>query len=40
MMNLRMLLEDAITPAGLRDTNACVYVTLSRKAGSDVSAPR
>jgi SAM-dependent methyltransferase len=31
LMNLRMVLEDAITPAGLRDTNACVYVTLSRK---------
>jgi SAM-dependent methyltransferase len=31
LMNLRMVVEDAITPAGLRDTNACVYVTLSRK---------
>lgn len=31
LMNLRMLVEDAITPAHLRDTNACVYVTLSRR---------
>lgn len=31
LMNLRMMVEDWITPAGLRDTNACVYVTLSRK---------
>jgi SAM-dependent methyltransferase len=30
-MNLRMLVEDAITPAQIRDTNASVYVTLSRK---------
>jgi len=33
LMNLRMFVEDAITPANLRDTNACVYVTLSRKPG-------
>ena len=32
LMNLRMIVEDAITPAQLRDTNACVYVTLSRKS--------
>jgi SAM-dependent methyltransferase len=31
LMNLRMVLEDAITPASIRETNACVYVTLSRK---------
>jgi SAM-dependent methyltransferase len=31
LMNLRMTAEDAATPAELRDTNACVYVTLSRK---------
>lgn len=31
LMNLRMLFEDRITPAHLRDTNASVYVTLSRK---------
>jgi SAM-dependent methyltransferase len=30
-MNVRMLVEDRITPANLRDTNASVYVTLSRK---------
>lgn len=30
-MNLRMVLEDRITPPALRDTNASVYVTLSRK---------
>jgi hypothetical protein len=30
-MNLRIALEDRITPAALRDTNACVYVTVSRK---------
>jgi len=30
-MNLRMLVEDRITPAQIRDTNASVYVTLSRK---------
>jgi SAM-dependent methyltransferase len=29
LMNLRMVLEDAITPASIRDTNASVYVTLS-----------
>jgi hypothetical protein len=33
LMNLRMIVEDAITPTNLRDTNACVYVTLSRKPG-------
>jgi len=32
LMNIRMIVEDAITPAQLRDTNACVYVTLSRKS--------
>jgi SAM-dependent methyltransferase len=31
LMNLRMLLEDAVTPAGIRDANASVYVTLSRR---------
>jgi SAM-dependent methyltransferase len=40
LMNLRMLVEDAITPAGLRDTNACVYVTLSRKLSPTASEPR
>jgi SAM-dependent methyltransferase len=32
LMNLRMVLEDAITPTSIRETNACVYMTLSRKA--------
>lgn len=31
-MNLRMLVEDAITPASVRDSNGSVYVTLSRQA--------
>jgi SAM-dependent methyltransferase len=30
-MNLRMVVEDKLTPAAIRDTNASVYVTLSRK---------
>lgn len=30
-MNVRMLVEDKITPPQLRETNASVYVTLSRK---------
>jgi SAM-dependent methyltransferase len=30
-MNARMVLEDAITPSDLRDTNASVYVVLARK---------
>ena len=30
-MNLRMLLEDALTPDSIRNNNACVYVTLCRK---------
>jgi SAM-dependent methyltransferase len=32
LMNLRMVLEDAITPASLRETNACVYLVLARKS--------
>jgi SAM-dependent methyltransferase len=31
LTNVRLVVEDAITPAGIRDVNACVYVTLSRK---------
>jgi SAM-dependent methyltransferase len=31
LMNLRMVVEDAITPSSIRETNACVYVTVSRK---------
>jgi hypothetical protein len=30
-MNLRIAMEDRITPASLRETNACVYVTVSRQ---------
>jgi SAM-dependent methyltransferase len=33
-MNARMLVEDAVTPAGLRDTNASVYIVLARKPGN------
>ncbi len=33
LKNLQIALEDRITPASLRDTNACVYVTVSRKTG-------
>ncbi len=31
LMNLRMAIEDAITPAKIRDDNACMYVIFSRK---------
>jgi SAM-dependent methyltransferase len=31
IMNARMVLEDAITPAASRERNACVYVTLSTR---------
>lgn len=34
LANLRMVLEDAITPASARESNACVYVVLARKAAS------
>jgi SAM-dependent methyltransferase len=30
LMNLRMVLEDAITPAAITDVNACMYLTISR----------
>jgi hypothetical protein len=30
-MNLRMILEEAMTPDSIRDDNACVYLTLCRK---------
>jgi len=30
-MNARMAVEDRITPPSIKDTNACVYVTVSRK---------
>jgi SAM-dependent methyltransferase len=29
-MNLRMVAEDAVTPRAIRETNACVYLTVSR----------
>ena len=32
VMNLRGLLEDAITPAQMRMDNACVYLVLARVA--------
>jgi SAM-dependent methyltransferase len=31
LMNIRMVVEEAITPASIREVNASVYVTLSRK---------
>jgi len=34
VMNVRMALEDALTPPSIRDANASVYVTLSRKPAS------
>ena len=30
VMNVRMELEDAITPVSIRETNACVYVVVAR----------
>jgi SAM-dependent methyltransferase len=35
LANLRMTLEDAVTPAWIRDTNACKYLVLARKASSE-----
>ena len=32
VMNLRMVAEEAVTPASIRDTNAGVYITVSRKS--------
>jgi len=34
LMNTRGLLEERLTPAWVRDDNACVYVTVSRAGGS------
>ncbi|PSJ41670.1 hypothetical protein C7I55_05055 [Sphingomonas deserti] len=34
VMNLRAWLEDRITPAGLRDDNACIYVVRCTKAAA------
>jgi SAM-dependent methyltransferase len=33
LMNARMLVEDALTPAALREANASVYVVLARRNG-------
>ena len=33
LLNLRGLVEDALTPAPIRNTNASIYLTLSRKPG-------
>jgi SAM-dependent methyltransferase len=30
LMNVRMEIEDAVTPATIRETNACVYVVVAR----------
>ncbi len=32
LMNVRALLEDALTPRSIRDDNACVYLVRARKA--------
>lgn len=32
VMNLRMVVEDAVTPASITATNACVYLVLARKS--------
>lgn len=34
VMNVRMALEDAITPASIREVNACVYVVVARNDDS------
>ncbi len=34
VMNLRMALEDAVTPAPIRQTNACIYVVVARPVAS------
>ena len=31
LMNIRMILEDAMTPRSIRDVNAAIYVVLARK---------
>jgi SAM-dependent methyltransferase len=38
-MNLRMALEDRITPAAVRRDNACVYLLLARRAAPAAAAP-
>jgi hypothetical protein len=32
LMNLRMMLEDAVTPAVISDVNASIYITLAHWA--------
>jgi len=32
LMNVRMEIEDAVTPAAIRQTNACIYVVIARHA--------
>ena len=39
VMNLRMVLEEAVTPKSIRETNASVYITLSRKSHCLAGAP-
>ena len=34
LMNVRMELEDAITPAAIRQTDACIYVVVARPAAT------
>ncbi len=34
LMNVRMMLEDGITPFSIRESNACIYLTLSHKPTS------
>jgi hypothetical protein len=35
LMNLRAALEDAVTPAAVIAANACIYVVVGRKPGSE-----
>lgn len=37
LTNLRMVLEDVVTPESIRRYNGCVYVTLSHKPGDDMA---
>jgi hypothetical protein len=39
VMNVRALLEDALTPKDITRDNACVYVTLSHPATARDTAP-
>jgi hypothetical protein len=31
VMNFRAALKDAVTPTAIRETNACIYLTVCRK---------